>query len=60
MLVETLTCILYSDLIPTKFVQIKIYQTTSDYVLQKLKKDNNISVIDASDSTSSYELIKIF
>ncbi len=37
----------------------KIYQTTSDYVLQKLKKDNNISVIDASDSTSSYELIKI-
>ncbi len=37
----------------------KIFETTSDYVLQRLTKNKNISVIEASNSTSSYELIKI-
>lgn len=35
----------------------RIYEKTSDYILQNTKKDKNISVIDAADTTSSYILI---
>ena len=35
----------------------RIYEKTSDYILQNTKKDKNISIIDAADDTSSYKLI---
>ena len=35
----------------------RIYEKTSDYILQNTEKDKNISIIDAADDTSSYELI---
>jgi len=37
----------------------KIYEKTSDYILQNIEKNKNITVVDASNKTSSYELIKI-
>ena len=35
----------------------RIYEKTSDYILQNTEKDKNISIIDAADDTSSYKLI---
>ena len=37
----------------------KIYEKTSDYILQNTNNNKNISLIDAAVTTSSYELIRI-